>query len=462
MEAAEWYRLRNDRTNRIDDILLDSNAKVISVIVRKYSTLSDQAMAICTANILSRWCRRVSFYISEDIPCLFNNWKGMKLHEVIMEIMNSSDPYGEFSIKSKNDIVETDLSISIGSTTKDNEFWINSEGWVAGFGFGPTQNEIGTKSDDINIIGAIYASSVINAAAFSSYIYESKPEPFDRWISLLDFETSSQHQELKNPIVNNALNIGKIWQIGAGAVGSSFDFILSLFPVSGSIEIIDFDKVEIPNTSSSLIFTAKHAKTKTSKVEACNEALRFNNNLLVQLNPDMDYSQFMREIDLEAKYPDLILCFANEKNIWSTIQHNEPPIVLHATTSNNWGVNFGRHIPFEEWCIVCRFGIKDYEHIPVCSTSSEVGKDKQEEKLGILPFLSPIAAVLVFSEVLKLSMRETLDSPMDKNFIQLSMKNVDSSSPHSFFRKPKVNCSICSEQNESSYYTGYKKSKYYL
>lgn len=460
MEAAEWYRLRNDRTNRIDNILLDSNAKVISVIVRKYSTLSDQAMAICTANILCRWCRRISFHISKDIPCLFKRWDGMKLHEVILEITNSSDPYGEFSIKSIRDFMETDMQISIGSTTKDNEFWIDCEGWVAGFGYGPTKGVIEAKTDDINTVGAIYASSVINAAAFSSYIHETEPKHFNKWISLLDFETSNQREGLKNSIVTKAPDVGKIWQIGAGAVGSSFDFILSLFPVSGSIQIIDFDKVEIPNTSSSLIFTAKNALTNIEKVEACSHALRYNHNLSVQPIPDKDYSQFMREIDLDTNYPDLILCFANEKNIWSTIQHNEPPIVLHATTSSNWGINFGRHIPFDEWCIVCRFGIKDYEYIPVCSTSTDVS-DNQEEKLGILPFLSPAAAVLVFLEVLKLSLHVTLDSSKNQNFIQMSMKNIEISSPQFLHKKPKTNCPICVEQSRSSYHVGYKKSKYY-
>ncbi|MCK5102100.1 MAG: hypothetical protein KAR17_04765, partial [Cyclobacteriaceae bacterium] len=193
------------------------------MIVRKYSTLSDQAMAICTANILSRWCRRISCYISEDIPCLFKYWDGMKLHEGILEITNSSDPYGEFSIKSMYDFIETDMQISIGSATEDNEFWVDSEGWVAGFGYGPTKDVIEAKTDDINIVGAIYASSVINAAAFSSYIYETEPEHFNKWISLLDFETSNQQEGLKNPIVTKAPDVGKIWQIGAGAVGSSFD-----------------------------------------------------------------------------------------------------------------------------------------------------------------------------------------------------------------------------------------------
>ncbi len=462
MEAAKWYKLRNDRTNRIDNILLDSNAKIISVIVRKYLTLSDQAMTICTANILSRWCRRITFYIPEDIPCQFKKWDGMKLHEVILKITNASDPHGEFSNKPIDDFIETNIKISIGSTTNEKEFWIDSEGWVAGFGYGPSHGENVNKTEtfDNNIVGAIYASSIINSAVFSYYINKTELVNFHKWISLLDFETSHRKNGLKNPVIPMNLDIGNIWQIGAGAVGSSFDFILSLFPVSGSIHIIDYDEVEIHNTSSSLVFSAMNAQDNIKKVSACKHALDSNHSLSVEPITNKDYSKFMSEIDLDNNYPDLILCFANEKNVWSTIQYNDPPMVLHATTSSNWGVNFGRHIPFDEWCIVCRFGIKNYEYTPVCSSSSD-GNNNEEEKLGILPFLSPIAAVLVFTELLKQSTGESIDYPKNQNFIQLSLKNIENSSPQFLHRKPKTNCPVCTEQNRSSYHVGYKKSKYY-
>lgn len=462
MEAAEWYKLRNDRTNRIDNILLDSNAKIISVIVRKYSTLNDQAMAICIANILSRWCRRIIFYIPEDIPCQFKKWDGMKLHEVILKLTNDSDPHGEFSIKAIDDFIETNIKISIGSTTNDKEFWIDSEGWIAGFGYGSSDREKVNEIEivDNNVVGAIYASSIINSAVFSYYINGIEPVHFHKWITLVDFETSHQKDGLKNPAIPKAFDIGNIWQIGAGAVGSSFDFILSLFPVSGSIHIIDYDEVEIANTSSSLVFSAKNAQDEIKKVTACENALDSNHNLSVVPVSNKDYSNFLSEIDFDNNYPDLILCFANEKNVWSTIQYNDPPTVLHATTSSNWGVNFGRHIPFDEWCIVCRFGIKDYEFTPVCSSSTDVN-NKEEEKLGILPFLSPMAAVLVFTELLKLSLGKSFDYPNNQNFIQLSLKNVENSSPQFLHRKPKANCPICADQNRYSYHFGYKMSKYY-
>lgn len=461
MEAAEWYKLRNDRTNRIDGILLDSNAKIISVVVQKHSSLSGQAMAICTANILARWCRRVIFYMPDDIPCILDQWSGQKLHEVVKTIMVSADPYGEFSIESRNKGAEGEFVITIGQPTSKDQYWIDAEGWVAGFGYGTSPKEIKSNSDEFNIVGAIYAASFINASIFSSYIKEKEPAPFQRWHSLFDFSTSTNYSELKNPIINQPPSIGKIWQIGAGAVGSSFDFILSLIPVSGSIHILDYDEIEIPNTSSSLIFTCDNALKNLQKVEACKNTLKFNKNLYITGDGDMDYSQFIKTANLDEDYPDIILCFANEKNIWSTIQYNDPPIVLHATTSSNWGVNFGRHLPFKEWCIVCRFGMKDYQYTPTCSTSVEKAEANTEEKLGILPFLSPIAAVLVISEILKLSIKDIIEYPKNQNFIQLSMKNIANSLPQPFFKPPKYNCPICSDQNESSYHNGYAKSKYH-
>lgn len=461
MEAAEWYRLRNDRTNRIDNILLDSNAKVICVQVKRHNDFSGQVMAIMVANIMARWCRRITFYLPEKVPCLIGRWSGQMLHEVIENIMVSADPYGEFTFKiDYDDPTMADYTLTIGLPTNANHFWIDAQGWVGGFGYGTIPKRIVSNSNDKNPVGAIYAASFINSAIFSSYIDNRELQSFERWHSLFDFKTSTSYTGLENPIIQNSPDIGKVWQIGAGAVGSSFDFILSLIPVIGSINILDYDRIEIPNTSSSLVFTGDDALKKISKVKACVDVLKFNKSLLATGHPNMDYGQFISEGNLERDYPDLIVCFANERNIWSTIQNNEPPIVLHATTSSNWAVNFGRHIPFKEWCIVCRFGIGEHHYTPVCSAAVDKIEDQTEEKLGILPFLSPVAAVLVFAEILKLNMQAEIKYPANSNFALVSLKEVSGSNLLNLFRAPKKNCPICSQQDEAYYHDGYKKSKF--
>lgn len=463
MELNEWYRLRNDRTNRIDGILLDSNAEVICVHVKRHDDFCSQVMAIAAANIMARWCRRIIIYLPDDVLCLIERWSGQMLHEVIKNTMVSADPYGDFTLKTDYD--DTDVvnyNLTIGRPTNSNHFWINAQGWVAGFGYGTLPNEIEYDSEDMNPVGAIYAASFVNSVIFSSYIDKADLKPFERWHTLFDFRTSTCYVGLKNPIAKFPLDIGKVWQIGAGAVGSSFNFLLSLIPVVGNIHILDYDKIEIPNTSSSLVFNGSDALNGSSKVQACMATLEFNKRLSIIGHPDMDYAKFISLGFLEKGYPDLVLCFANEKNIWSTIQNNEPPTVLHATTSSNWAVNFGRHIPFKEWCIVCRFGIVTNNYTPICSSGVRKIEDKPEEKLGILPFLSPVAAVLILAEIIKMNMLGEIEYPANPNFAIVSLKDVLDSNIISFARPPKKNCPICVSQDETNYHKGYRKSKYYM
>jgi len=116
---------------------------------------------------------------------------------------------------------------------------------------------------------------------------------------------------------------------------------------------------------------------------------------------------------------------ANERNVWSTIQHNYPPLVLHATTTANWGINLGRHLPFQDWCIVCRFGIDNYETVPVCSQVEINTGEQEEDILGILPFLSNAGAILLLSEIIKSRNEEYNLSKA--NFTQFSMKPCNTS-----------------------------------
>lgn len=461
MEASEWYKLRNDRTNRIDNIILDSNAKTIAVFVQDHGSYCGQVMAVIMSNILSRWCRKVTFFLPCHTQCIIDRWKGQTLNEIIDDLMNSSDPYGEFTVRDMNENIESfDFSITIGSSESENHYWLDSLGWVSGFGYGIRESKFLNKSNENNPIGAVYAAACINSQVFSNYIGHGVVEKFERWHSLFDFSTATLFDKLTNPILNRTPDIGKIWQIGAGAVGSSFDFILSLLPVKGSIHVIDFDTIEIPNTSSSLIFTADHTLKSVKKVDACKEILSLSTNLQVTGENNKDFNAIISDGHLERDYPDCILCFANERNIWSAIQYNEPPLVLHATTSSNWGINFGRHMPFEEWCIVCRFGINEYQQTPVCSTSIAKTMDKTEEKLGILPFLTPVAGIFALAELLKVSQLPNTIYPVNPSFIQLSMKNINYSYPIGVQMSPESNCPVCSDQNRNNYYESYSKSKF--
>jgi len=459
VDIKKLYNERNDRINRLLGFNLDSSVKRIGVVITKDAdfSYSDQVMAIMTLNILARWCQKIVIDVDESIVCKINGCGNLTLKSYFQEKLQRIDSFGEFEFNNcQNWNCDIILMIGNNSVLTQNCYWVNSCGWLAGHGFGIPQTVDKTQKDD-NIVGAAYAACLANAMVFNDYIDSSVSTPFKKWYSLFDFTSSSAPNYANNQKLPHEINFGKIWQIGCGAVGSSFDSLLSFAKVSGEILLIDFDIVTTPNISSSILFEENHATNSIKKIDVAESCIRNNQNFSIG-KFDGDYGEFISSGGQEVGYPDLILCFANERNIWSTIQNNYPPLVLHATTTENWGINFGRHLPNTEWCIVCRFGQQIYSTTPVCSGSTFKISESNEEKFGVLPFLSPAAAVITLSEIIKLNLGDNKCSR--ENFLQFSFKDFQNSTFQRIFRSANPDCPVCSSQSDKVYALYLDKSKY--
>lgn len=449
MEAPEWYKLRNDRTQRVDSIVLDSLAKRIGIHIRPESveTYSGQVLALLTVNILARWCRRIAVQMPEDAFSLIPG-RMDSLKHLLEKTMVEADPFGEFIFNNLS-AESCDIIVDLGGNghkLKGDCFWAYADGWIGGYGYGKVPDNV-TRNDSFIPVGSCFAACQLNSAIFRHYLQITPAHYFQKWYSLFDFQSSESATGLANPAIREEISIARLWQIGCGAVGSSFDYLISLMKVFGIIHTVDFDQVSVPNTSSSLLFTGRDALDEIKKIAACERVLSLN-PILKPIPLDGDFDDFIRAGNLEKNYPDIILCFANERAIWPSIQHNCPPLVLHATTTRNWGINFGRHIPFKEWCIVCRFGMIQLNSTPICANGSIQNEQREEEILGTLPFLAPAAAAHVLAEILKVNMG--IDYPCNKNFLQFSLKN-NGLSFQTQQLSPKPDCPVCSLQDIRDY-----------
>ncbi|WP_171971842.1 ThiF family adenylyltransferase [Mangrovimonas sp. DI 80] len=460
MNKEEWYHKRNDRSNRIEGVLLGPSAKRIGIKIGNESKYSVQVLSLVLLNIMSRWCRRITVELI-DVDCVLKSRGGIRLKELLTETMKGADPYGDF-LFDKVEHESCDIIIDVGGGDFDghDKFWVDSNEWIAGIGYGVKSNSI-TK-DSTQLHGAAYAAAMINSIVFEVYLGLAKKESFQYWMTLFDFDSSRNPSDLKNPVILNSMNFGNIWQVGAGAVGSNFDYLLSVAECSCNVHIIDYDCVEVSNTSSSLVFNAEDVlgNQKLKKVDLCERVLE-NHEGIRGIAFDGDYNDFIKfreSKETEIEYPDVLLCFANERNIWSTIQNNEPPITLAATTSNNWTVNFFRHMPFIERCIACSFKSKKIEGKLICSSGLNIDEGV-EEKLGSLPFLSFAAAVLIYVELIKLShFRDSLGG----NFGQFPFRNLIKSNIIPMQLDKGDGCNICRDQTRENYTDEYSLSKYYV
>ncbi|GAA4459326.1 hypothetical protein GCM10023189_32870 [Nibrella saemangeumensis] len=380
------------------------------------------------------------------------------MNDLLEDLYRQANPFGNFTVTAE--VKGTpDYHLFIGGQNKqvdhlNNGIWIDGSGWLAGFGSGRSSVSELTYNKH-NPIGPAFAACLGVAEVFRRAIGEAQPDRFSSWYSLFDFEHSEDHSTLSDASYPDTFDLGRVYEVGCGAIGSSFAYLLSLTNWRSTIHFIDFDPVDYPNLSSSLLFTAQHAEQQTNKAQICQELLATTAHIPHAF--DGDYSQFVEQGQLTKYPPDLIVCFANDRNVWSTIQANYPPLTFHATTTKSWGINFGRHIPEREWCIMCRFH-KEVEHtyVPVCG-QVEVPKPKTpaQETLAILPFLSPASAIIVLAELAKL---DSASYPVNENFIEYSFKRH-----RGFFLStnngPK-RCYVCKDQSQAIYEMISSSSKY--
>lgn len=442
LTEEEWYDKRDNRTAlSIKSSNYQKTRIGIKVDPQVTSSFSIQCMVLLSCNILARWCRNIVLDIP-DCNTLLPNQDVSSFPKLIISMMSQIDPFGKFSINSVKEN-EVDQILEIGNIKDHNlqSVWIHGEGWVSGCGL--TSSPIFDYKKCINPVGPSFAACLGSSILFQRSINKNSVEINETWHNLHTFsysDTQPNNIDVKFPKI---LNLGNVHQIGCGAVGSSLDYLISLTNFEGNFTLIDHDDIDFSNCNRSLPFTSFHAIKPTKKVDICKNTLK-SDTRQIELFPDL-YSKFTSQKNFHTLKPDILLCLANENQIWATIQDNYPPLTFHATTTSNWGINFGRHIPLSEWCVLCNFSsnLKD-NYVPKCETGV-IHQTNNSTILGVLPFLSPAASVLLLAELIKLS---NVNYPINVNFIEYSLQ-----SPfyhNKYFRKPIKSCT-CSKQFSGIY-----------
>ena len=418
----DWYQKRDDRTKRVDTTGFESFSLDVIVSPRIKSSYSIQVMTVTSLNMLARWCRKIRVQIPDAKSFLLNSLDE-KIEKILQKELPRIDPYGEFAFGN----IEADeygQILFIGSPEQkieqpnDRAVWIDSSGWIAGVGSGTPADTI-KKDSSRNPVGPAFASCLGVAELFRRAV--GMPASLNKrsWYSMYDYSKINDPNEGVSASYVPRFDFGRIHQVGCGAVGSSLDFLLSLTDWRAELHLIDYDKIEVSNCNRSLTFTANDAVNCRKKIDSCADILKGN---ITPVKFDGSYGDFVkagRFLDFPA---DLILCLANEQNVWATIQSNIPPLTFHVTTTPNWAINFGRHIPKKEWCIMCRFS-KDIDHhfTPPCS-EGEI-KNPGKAIVGVLPFLSTTAASLILAEMAKIQLP---DYPVNNDFVAYSAKTAGS------------------------------------
>jgi len=440
----DWYRNRDKRTDSCTQVnSAYKNATVQVFVTEKLSEQRVQLLTCFSIVMLAKWCRNINLQM-DDGPCLLENFNG-DFSAFIAKKVQAIDPFCHFKINTRTS-PQYGIALYIGNKLHEqNGNWvtINGSGWYSACGFNKPAPLAVTK-DGPDVLGTCFAACLGNAALFR-FLTGTIENPYCKWYSLFDFDIYDAPIQKFKDISYAPPDLGRMHIIGCGAIGSSIVTLLPyLHPIMQAL-LVDPDGVEDHNTSSSLLFGYDDAKAVAEKSVVCKEYLDRFGIRVETFNGD--YADYPYQYNVKGiNTPDLVLCFANENNIWSTIQNQYPPVCFHSTTSKSWGIHIGRHIPLKENCLVCTF--KDFigaNFTPVCAEVAITSTTAKEEDThashtAILPFLAPAAACVCLAEILKFA-NGTHQADNNTTF--------NMSTAEAFFMKERESfghCYICAEQ----------------
>lgn len=397
MTPEEFYARRDHRTNLyvgdgdtyVDKtVLLTGDPQVLGTYV-------GQVIAIISANMLSRWCRHAKVLMpSVQMHSLLG--AGM-LADAVLAQMRGADPFGNFEAVQKAG--GHDLVLFVGSNippalgSPESATAVSAADW-AGAVRRAGDGGLEVDSQDHNPIGAAAAAILGGAQLFRDALgLASIFEPGFLFDAFTGAPAAAQPPQRPFP---EGVDLGRVLMTGAGAVGSSAAFFMDMFRVKARLTCVDADWFKVENLARTALFNYVHCSLK--KVEALAQALA--RSASIKVTP---LDAWWHETDQNLGAYDIVLPVANEYGVRQSLQPAFPPLMIHASTGNNWNVTFGRHIPGRDDCFAERFAGVEMAPKPGCS-EGRLPDSRPDAPDASLPFLSFWAGFLTAVDLVRLGM----------------------------------------------------------
>ena len=355
------------------------------------ATYAGQVAAITAASLLGRMSTSVAVDVMPQPLLPPVSWMGTELDEVVIRTLKAADPFLRYEQRPAQD---DDLRLIVGPV--GNGLVIHGCGWDAYCG---TKSSPIPQTDEPNPFGAAFA--VIAAA--SRLQNSSLGVPIEPVLA----DTYSWKPEISSSraaAVSPNFDLGELWCVGVGSVGSCALFFLSLVTCAFHAVLVDQDTIEIENVRRSALFSSQDALNEKHKVEVARRWLGQAGVEKIEA-----HIAWLDEIPerwggREVGTPDILISAANERNVRSQIESAFPPLQVYATTGQNWQATLYRHIPLSDSCSLCVPGSETLRPPALCATAPSTSADDNGEEDDVaLPFLSYAAGLMTAAEIAKLA-----------------------------------------------------------
>ena len=315
-------------------------------------------------------------------------WAGARLRHQLTEEAFAADPAGFFSPRG---IQEGDYVLSLGPEAASAT--VHGSGWNAYVGSGPSPL---SSFEGPNPVGPALAAIIAVARLFA---LQMGPLDGPHLFNALTWQNGAAPAAMAAPF-DPKRQLGSLWAIGVGSVGTAVLYFLTLLTNSFSATLFDMDFVKVQNLDRSPIFSAADAQNRLPKVDATEAYLRSVGvqDIATEKDPlDQSRVWFARE----AGIPDLLVAAANERNVRYVIEKSAPPLQIYGTTGANWEASVIRHTPLIAPCSCCLFPPEIPQAPTICATDTVVTPETGDSVDAALPFLSFAAGLMAAAEILK-------------------------------------------------------------
>lgn len=347
------------------------------------SSAAGQAAILSAVNMLARVHPGVVLAFPDAplvVPCPLG---GASVVEASTRLAQAANPDVEVSLSRT---FPPDVpGMGIGRDAGRASIYVGSSRWTARTG----GEALEITSEPSSLLGLGLAVTL--AAGFIFRVAVGRHAKAHRAISLWSL---GMRHEPDGPGELEPLDVGKVWLVGAGAVGSSLAWWLSFVGVAGDWTVIDGDVADETNLNRSLNLFAGDAGLNGAQARPKAEVVA------AQIPGAVPSVGWWDEwVTADPPSPDVLIPVANDRGVRAEVAAYGHPAVIHATTSRNWTAELHRHLVNRDGCIACRLP----EATPSFGCATVPGQsDHDSGRDAALPFLSGAAGLLLLAGLLQL------------------------------------------------------------